>query len=107
MIPPDKTVLILVSVFDIKAALLVISGAGTMAKICQVTGKRPRTGYNVSHANNKTKRRFLPNLKKRRFWLPDEKRFVTLTVSTQGMRIIDKLGIDVVYRQICQAMKED
>ncbi len=71
-----------------------------MAKVCEVTGKRPRTGNNISHANNKTKRRFLPNLKKRRFWLPTEKRFVTLTVSTQGMRIIDKLGIETVYQNV-------
>ncbi len=78
-----------------------------MAKVCQVTGKRPQTGNNVSHANNKTKRRFLPNLKKRRFWLPSEKRFVTLNVSTQGMRIIDKLGIESVYKTICTNEKKD
>lgn len=64
-----------------------------MGKFCQVTGKRPQSGNNVSHANNKTKRRFLPNLKKRRFWFPNEKRFVILTVSVHGMRVIDKLGI--------------
>ncbi|MBW5802989.1 50S ribosomal protein L28 [Coxiella endosymbiont of Ornithodoros amblus] len=77
-----------------------------MAKVCQVTGKRPQSGNNVSHANNKTNRRFLPNLKKRRFWLPDEKRFITLTVSTHGMRIIDKLGINAVLKKIWEREKE-
>jgi len=67
-----------------------------MSRVCQVTGKRPATGYNVSHANNKTKRRFLPNLKEHRFWVENEKRWVRLRVSTQGMRTIDKLGIDQV-----------
>ncbi|OGO93592.1 MAG: 50S ribosomal protein L28 [Coxiella sp. RIFCSPHIGHO2_12_FULL_42_15] len=71
-----------------------------MSKVCQVTGKRPQTGNSVSHANNKTKRRFLPNLQKRRFWIPSEKRYATLTVSTQGMRIIDKLGIESVLEKI-------
>ena len=61
-----------------------------MAKVCQVTGKRPATGNNVSHANNKTKRRFLPNLHKHRFWVEKENRWVSLRVSTKGMRIIDK-----------------
>ncbi|AAO89849.1 50S ribosomal protein L28 [Coxiella burnetii] len=77
-----------------------------MAKVCQVTGKRPQSGNNVSHANKKTNRRFLPNLKKRRFWLPDEKRFITLTVSTHGMRIIDKLGINAVLKKIREREKE-
>lgn len=76
-----------------------------MSKICQVTGKRPQTGNNVSHANNKTKRRFLPNLQKRRFWVPNEKRYITLTVSTQGMRIIDKLGIESVMEKIKRDQK--
>ena len=71
-----------------------------MARVCQVTGKRPQTGNNVSHANNKTGRRFLPNLKKRRFWVPKEERFITLTVSTHGMRIIDKLGIEAILKKI-------
>lgn len=71
-----------------------------MSKVCQVTGKRPQAGCNVSHANNKTKRRFLPNLQKRRFWVPSEERFVTLTVSTNGMRVIDKVGIEAVLKQI-------
>ena len=71
-----------------------------MARVCQITGKGPQSGHNVSHANNKTKRRFLPNLKKRRFWVPSEKRFITLTVSSHGLRIIDKLGIEVVLKRI-------
>ena len=77
-----------------------------MAKLCQVTGKRPQTGSNVSHANNKTNRRFLPNLKKRRFWLSDEKRFITLTVSTHGIRIIDKIGIKIVLEKIREREKK-
>ncbi|KOR32703.1 50S ribosomal protein L28 [Achromatium sp. WMS3] len=71
-----------------------------MSKICQVTGKRPRTGNNVSHANNKTKRRFLPNLHYHRFWVASENRWVRLRISSAGMRIIDKQGIDVVLAQI-------
>ena len=71
-----------------------------MARVCQVTGKKPVTGNNVSHANNKTKRRFLPNLQNHRFWLENEKRFVRLRVSTAGMRIIDKKGIDTVLAEI-------
>ena len=67
-----------------------------MSKICEVTGKRPITGNHVSHANNKTKRRFLPNLHTRRFWVPSESRYVRLRVSSKGMRIIDKKGIDTV-----------
>ncbi len=65
-----------------------------MSKVCQVTGKRPITGNNVSHANNKTKRRFLPNLHVHKFWLADEGRWVKLRVSAKGMRIIDKIGIE-------------
>lgn len=67
-----------------------------MSKVCQVTGKRPMVGNNVSHANNKTKRRFLPNLQTHRFWVESEKRWVKLRLSTKGMRIIDKLGIEQV-----------
>jgi len=67
-----------------------------MAKVCQVTGKRPVTGNNVSHAKNHTKRRFLPNLHSHRFWVESEKRFVKLRISAKGMRIIDKQGIDKV-----------
>ena len=71
-----------------------------MSNICQVTGKAPMVGNNVSHANNKTKRRFMPNLQKRRFWVPSQKRYVTLKVSTKGIRIIDKLGIEAVLKKI-------
>lgn len=71
-----------------------------MSMVCQVTGKRPMSGNNVSHANNKTRRRFLPNLHKRRFWVESEKRYITLTVSTNGMRTIDKKGIDVILEEI-------
>ncbi|MEW5755038.1 MAG: 50S ribosomal protein L28 [Pseudomonadota bacterium] len=71
-----------------------------MSRVCQVTGKSPMTGNNVSHANNKTKRRFLPNLRSHRFWVESEKRFVSLRVSTKGMRTIDKLGIDQVLSDI-------
>jgi large subunit ribosomal protein L28 len=67
-----------------------------MSKVCQVTGKRPQTGNNVSHANNRTRRRFLPNLQNKRFWVESEKRYVRLRVSHKGIRIIDKHGIDKV-----------
>ncbi len=71
-----------------------------MSKVCQVTGKRPVTGNNVSHANNKTKRRFLPNIQTHRYWVESENKFVTLKLSTRGMRTIDKVGIDAVLRQL-------
>lgn len=71
-----------------------------MSKVCQVTGKRPMTGNNVSHAQNKTRRRFEPNLHSHRFWVESEKRFVRLRVSTKGMRIIDKSGIENVLADI-------
>lgn len=71
-----------------------------MSRICQVTGKRPMTGNNVSHANNRTRRRFLPNLQTHRFWVESEKRFVKLRVSSKGMRIIDKAGIEAVLADI-------
>ncbi|KTD48502.1 50S ribosomal protein L28 [Legionella rubrilucens] len=71
-----------------------------MSRVCQVTGKRPTTGNNVSHANNKTKRRFLPNIQEHRFWVEGENRFVTLKVSTKGIRIIDKLGIRAVLDKL-------
>ena len=67
-----------------------------MSRVCQVTGKRPAVGNNRSHAKNATRRRFLPNLHTHRFWVEGEKRFVKLRVSTKGMRIIDKLGIEAV-----------
>ena len=71
-----------------------------MSKVCQVTGKGPITGNNVSHAHNKTRRRFLPNLHTKRFWLESEKRYVRLRVSSKGMRIIDKHGIDKVVADL-------
>lgn len=67
-----------------------------MSRVCQVTGKRPQSGNNVSHANNKTRRRFLPNLHSHRFWVEGENRWVKLRVSSHGMRIIDKVGIEQV-----------
>lgn len=71
-----------------------------MAKKCPVTGKGPLVGNNVSHANNKTKRRYLPNLQYKRFWLESQKRFVRLRVTTRGMKIIDKHGIEAVLNDI-------
>lgn len=71
-----------------------------MSKVCQVTGKRPVTGNNVSHAKNRTRRRFEPNLHYHRFWVASENRFVRLRTSAKGMRIIDKLGIDKVLADI-------
>jgi len=67
-----------------------------MSRVCQVTGKKPVSGNNVSHANNRTRRRFLPNLQSHKFWIESENRWVKLRVSTKGMRIIDKNGIDAV-----------
>lgn len=71
-----------------------------MSRVCQVTGKRPVAGNNVSHAHNKTRRRFLPNLQFHRFWVESENRWVKLRISTKGLRIIDKLGIDKVLADI-------
>jgi large subunit ribosomal protein L28 len=71
-----------------------------MSRVCQVTGKRPMSGNNVSHANNKTRRRFLPNLHTQRFWLESEKRFIKLRVSRKGLRIIDKLGVEQVVNDL-------
>ncbi len=71
-----------------------------MSRICQVTGKRPMTGNNVSHAHNKTRRRFMPNLHTRRFWVESENRWVRLRISRHGLRIIDKKGIDAVLQDI-------
>ena len=71
-----------------------------MARVCQVTGKAPMVGNNVSHANNKTKRRFLPNLHYRRFWVESESRWVRLRVSTAGLRMIDKNGIETVLADL-------
>ena len=71
-----------------------------MSRVCQVTGKGPVAGNNVSHANNKTKRRFLPNLHNHRFWVASENRWVKLRLSAKGMRIIDKKGIDTVLAEL-------
>ncbi len=73
-----------------------------MARICRITGRRPQSGNNVSHAKNKTKRRFLPNLQKRRIWVSSENRYVTLKVSTRGLRTIDKLGIETVLQKLAK-----
>ena len=71
-----------------------------MAKVCQVTGKGPMVGNNVSHANNKTKRRFLPNLQQRRLWVESEQRYVRLRVTAAGLRKIDKLRVEAVLAEI-------
>ena len=71
-----------------------------MSKVCQVTGKSFQSGNNVSHANNKTRRRWLPNLHERRFWVASENRWVQLKVSSHGLRTIDKKGIDVVIAEL-------
>ena len=71
-----------------------------MARVCQVTGKRPMVGNNVSHANNKTKRRFLPNLQYRRFWVDGESRWIRLRISNAALRLIDKVGIEQVVADL-------
>jgi large subunit ribosomal protein L28 len=73
-----------------------------MSRICQVTGKGPMSGNNVSHANNKTRRRFLPNLHNHRFWVPSENRWVKLRLSSKGIRLVDKLGIEAVLADMRQ-----
>ena len=71
-----------------------------MSRVCQVTGKKPLVGNTVSHANNKRRRRFLPNLHTQRFWLEDEKRWVTLKVSTRGLRTLEKRGVATVVAEL-------
>jgi large subunit ribosomal protein L28 len=71
-----------------------------MSRVCQVTGKRPLSGNNVSHAHNKTRRRFLPNLQSHKFWVESENKWIRLRVSTKGLRIIDKNGIDAVLKDM-------
>jgi large subunit ribosomal protein L28 len=71
-----------------------------MSRVCQVTGKTPQRGHHVSHANNKTKRRFLPNLQYRRFWVESENRWVKMRLTSAGLRLIDKKGIDVVLAEM-------
>ncbi|SEO82859.1 50S ribosomal protein L28 [Nitrosovibrio sp. Nv6] len=71
-----------------------------MARVCEITGKKPMTGHHVSHANNKTKRRFLPNLQHRRFWVESERRWISLRLSNAALRTIDKNGIDAVLAEM-------
>ena len=71
-----------------------------MARVCEITGKRPMVGNRVSHANNKTKRRFMPNLQSRRFWVESENRWVSLRLTNNALRTIDKKGIDVVLAEL-------
>ena len=71
-----------------------------MARVCQVTGKGPMSGNNISHANNKTKRRFLPNLQRRRFWVESENRWVSMRLTNAALRTIDKNGIDAVLAEM-------
>ena len=71
-----------------------------MARVCQVTGKAPMVGHTVSHANNKTKRRFMPNLQYRRFWVESENRWIRLRLTTAGLRMVDKVGIDAVLADL-------
>ena len=77
-----------------------------MSRVCQVTGKRPMSGNNVSHANNRTRRRFLPNLQYKRFWLEKENRYIKLIVSQQGLRLIDKHGLEKVLDDIKKTAKK-
>ncbi|MDH4057932.1 MAG: 50S ribosomal protein L28 [Cyclobacteriaceae bacterium] len=69
-----------------------------MARVCQITGKRPQVGNNVSHANNRTKRRFYPNLQKKRFFVPEEGKWITLKLTTNAIKTINKLGISAVLK---------
>jgi large subunit ribosomal protein L28 len=80
--------------------VLILYWSKPMARVCMITGKKPMTGNNVSHANNKTKRRFLPNLQYRRFWLESQNRWIRLRVSNAGLRLIDKKGIEVVLAEL-------
>tara|TARA_Y100001968_G_scaffold188378_1_gene172694 strand:+ start:313 stop:636 length:324 start_codon:yes stop_codon:yes gene_type:complete len=98
----DYTVLILLAVSGsgIKRAFVIENLKSAMSKVCQVTGKKPLAGNNVSHAKNRSKRTFQPNLHKHKFWVESENRYVSLTVSANGMRTIDKNGIDKVLADI-------
>ena len=71
-----------------------------MARVCQITGKAPMVGNNVSHANNRTKRRFLPNLQRRKFWIESENRWISLRLTNAALRTIDKKGLDVVLAEL-------
>ncbi len=70
-----------------------------MPKVCQISGKKPMTGNNVSHANNRTKRRFLPNLQTKKFWIPEEKRWIRLSLTTKAIKTIDKRGIKSILKE--------
>ncbi len=85
---------------EVLASATTVLGVTKMARVCEVTGKGPMVGNNVSHANNKTKRRFLPNLQYRRFWVESENRWVRLRVSSAALRLIDKKGIDTVLADL-------
>jgi large subunit ribosomal protein L28 len=85
---------------EVRRKLLTFLGVSTMARVCEVTGKKPMSGNNVSHANNRTKRRFLPNLQYRRFWVESENRWIRLRVSSAALRLIDKNGIDSVLADL-------
>lgn len=70
-----------------------------MSRVCIITGKKPQSGFNVSHANNKTHRRFLPNLQKRRLWLTSQNRYITIRISTRGLKLVDKIGLEAVLEK--------
>jgi large subunit ribosomal protein L28 len=89
-----------VSNYCIGGLIIEFFGVLVMSRVCQVTGKRPVSGNNVSHAHNKTRRRFLPNLHTHRFWVESENRHVKLRVTANGMRVIDKKGIDTVLAEM-------
>jgi large subunit ribosomal protein L28 len=74
--------------------------SSAMSRVCQVTGKAPRSGHHVSHANNKTKRRYLPNLQYRKFWVEGENRWVKMRLTNAGLRLIDKKGLEVVLAEM-------
>src|ERR1700726_623772 len=95
-LPPDRATGIKRGCFN---SLLRSKGLA-MSRVCQVTGKGPKTGNTVSHANNRKRRRFLPNLHSHRFWLESEKRYVSLRVSTRGLRTIEKRGVDAVVADL-------
>jgi large subunit ribosomal protein L28 len=95
----NKKIVLLFDLFEITLHLQSVSKIGKdMSKVCELTGKRPRVGNHVSHANNKVKRRFNPNLQKKRFYIPEEDKWVTLKVSTSALKTINKLGISAVMK---------
>ena len=88
------------AIFGINLRYCLNFGAFIMAKQCQITGMKPLSGCNVSHAHNRTKRRFYPNIQKKRIWVASENRYITLRISARGLRTLDKLGIDAVLEKI-------